>query len=151
MKNSRNSYNNTAANRKKRLFRKKAYGGFLRRCASCRLWRSATAVATGSVPCRAANREQLHRLNAAQSFKAQSFKRKQSRQQRSELRAVLPRKNAWRSPPPRRRKTLPAAYRLRPRRTPLRGEQLSQSATVFTMPLPQCAILIMTDNNLCRG
>lgn len=79
MKNSRNSYNNTAANRKNAFFAKKLTAALAALCVLSAL-ASATAVATGSVPCRAASTA-LFECGAV-------IQAEQSRQQRSELRAA---------------------------------------------------------------
>lgn len=85
MKNSRNSYNNTAATRTNAFFAKKLTAALAALCVLSAL-ASATAVATGSVPCRAANRTALfERSTVVQGAVVQA---EQSRQQRSELRAA---------------------------------------------------------------
>lgn len=89
MKNSRNSYNNTAANRKNAFFAKKLTAALAALCVLSAL-ASATAVATGSVPCRAANRTALfERSTVVQGAVVQA---EQCRQQRSELRAAAAQK-----------------------------------------------------------
>lgn len=80
MKNSRNSYNNTAANRKNAFFAKKLTAALAALCVLSAL-ASATAVATGSVPCRAANRTALFECGAV-------IQAEQGRQQRSERNAA---------------------------------------------------------------
>lgn len=85
MKNSRNSYNNTAATRINAFFAKKLTAALAALCVLSAL-ASATAGATGSVPCRAANRTALfERSTVVQGAVVQA---EQSRQQRSELRAA---------------------------------------------------------------
>lgn len=79
MKNNRNSYNNTAANRKNAFFAKKLTAALAALCVLSAL-ASATAVATGSVPCRAASTALLECGAVIQA--------EQGRQQRSELRAA---------------------------------------------------------------
>lgn len=84
MKNNRNSYNNTAANRKNAFFAKKLAAALAALCVLTAL-ASATAVATGSVPCRAAN--------SMASFEGGAVvQAEQCRQQRSELRAAAAQK-----------------------------------------------------------
>lgn len=84
MKNIRNSYNNTAANRKNAFFAKKLAAALAALCVLTAL-ASATAVATGSVPCRAAN--------STASFEGGAVvQAEQCRQQRSELRAAAAQK-----------------------------------------------------------
>lgn len=85
MKNNRNSYNNTAANRKNAFFAKKLAATLAALCAIMAL-----TGATGSVPCRAANRTALfERSTVVQGAVVQA---EQSRQQRSELRAAAAQK-----------------------------------------------------------
>lgn len=80
MKNIRNSYNNTAANRKNAFFAKKLAAALAALCVL-----SASAGATGSVPCRAAN--------STASFEGGAVvQAEQSRQQRTELRAAAAQK-----------------------------------------------------------
>lgn len=80
MKNIRNSYNNTAANRKNAFFAKKLAAALAALCVL-----TALASATGSVPCRAAN--------STASFEGGAVvQAEQSRQQRSELRAAAAQK-----------------------------------------------------------
>lgn len=89
MKNSRNSYNNTAATRTNAFFAKKLTAALAALCVLSAL-ASATAVATGSVPCGAANRTALfERSTVVQGAVVQA---EQSRQQRSELRAAAAQK-----------------------------------------------------------
>lgn len=84
MKNNRNPYNNTAANRKNAFFAKKLAAALAALCVLTAL-ASATAVATGSVPCRAAN--------SMASFEGGAVvQAEQCRQQRSELRAAAAQK-----------------------------------------------------------
>lgn len=84
MKNIRNSYNNTTANRKNAFFAKKLAAALAALCVLTAL-ASATAVATGSVPCRAANRTALFECSAV-------VQAEQCRQQRTELRAAAAQK-----------------------------------------------------------
>lgn len=84
MKNNRNSYNNTAATRKNAFFAKKLTAAIAALCVLSAL-ASATAVATGSVSCRAANRTALFECSTV-------VQTEQSRQQRSELRAAAAQK-----------------------------------------------------------
>lgn len=84
MKNIRNSYNNTAANRKNAFFAKKLAAALAALCVLTAL-ASATAVATGSVPCRAANRTASFEGGAV-------VQAEQCRQQRTELRAAAAQK-----------------------------------------------------------
>lgn len=85
MKNNRNPYNNTAANRKNAFFAKKLAAALAALCAIM-----ASAGAMGSVPCRAANRTALfERSTVVQGAVVQA---EQSRQQRSELRAAAAQK-----------------------------------------------------------
>ena len=85
MKNNRNSYNNTAANRKNAFFAKKLAAALAALCAIMAL-----TGAMGSVPCRAANRTALfERSTVVQGAVVQA---EQSRQQRSELRAAAAQK-----------------------------------------------------------
>lgn len=80
MKNSRNSYNNTAATRINAFFAKKLTAAVTVLCVLTAL-ASATAVATGSVPCRAAN--------STASFEGGAvIQAEQGRQQRSERNAA---------------------------------------------------------------
>lgn len=83
MKNIRNSYNNTAANRKNAFFAKKLAAALAALCVLTAL-ASATAVATGSVPCRAASTASFEGGAVVQA--------EQCRQQRSELRAAAAQK-----------------------------------------------------------
>lgn len=80
MKNSRNSYNNTAATRKNAFFAKKLTAALAALCVLSAL-ASATAGATGSVPCRAANRTALFERSTV-------VQAEQGRQQRSERNAA---------------------------------------------------------------
>lgn len=84
MKNSRNSYNNTAATRTNAFFAKKLTAALAALCVLSAL-ASATAVATGSVPCGAANRTALFERSTV-------VQAEQSRQRRSELRAAAAQK-----------------------------------------------------------
>ena len=79
MKNSRNSYNNTAATRTNAFFAKKLTAAVTVLCVLTAL-ASATAVATGSVPCRAASTA-LFECGAV-------IQAEQGRQQRSERNAA---------------------------------------------------------------
>ena len=80
MKNNRNSYNNTAANRKNAFFAKKLAAALAALCAIMAL-----TGAMGSVPCRAANR--------TASFEGSAVvQAEQCRQQRTELRAAAAQK-----------------------------------------------------------
>lgn len=89
MKNNRNSYNNTAANRKNAFFAKKLAAALAALCVLTAL-ASATAVATGSVPCRAANRTALfERSTVIQGAVVQA---EQCRQQRTERGAAAAQK-----------------------------------------------------------
>lgn len=87
MKNNRNPYNNTAANRKNAFFAKKLAAALAALCVLTAL-ASATAGATGSVPCRAAStvlfecgaviqaeqgRQQRSERNAADAQKCMAF------------------------------------------------------------------------------
>lgn len=83
MKNNRNPYNNTAANRKNAFFAKKLAAALAALCVLTAL-ASATAVATGSVPCRAASTASFEGGAVIQA--------EQCRQQRSELRAAAAQK-----------------------------------------------------------
>lgn len=83
MKNSRNSYNNTAATRINAFFAKKLTAAVTVLCVLTAL-ASATAGATGSVPCRAASTALFECGAVVQA--------EQSRQQRSELRAAAAQK-----------------------------------------------------------
>lgn len=80
MKNSRNSYNNTAATRTNAFFAKKLTAALAALCVLSAL-ASATVVATGSVPCGAANRTALFECGAV-------IQAEQGRQQRSERNAA---------------------------------------------------------------
>lgn len=85
MKNNRNPYNNTAANQKNAFFAKKLTAALAALCVLSAL-ASATAGATGSVPCRAANRTALfERSTVVQGAVVQA---EQGRQQRSERNAA---------------------------------------------------------------
>lgn len=85
MKNNRNPYNNTAANRKNAFFAKKLAAALAALCAIMAL-----TGAMGSVPCRAANRTALfERSTVVQGAVVQA---EQSRQQRTELRAAAAQK-----------------------------------------------------------
>lgn len=80
MKNNRNSYNNTAANRKNAFFAKKLAAALAALCAIMAL-----TGAMGSVPCRAAN--------STASFEGGAVvQAEQCRQQRTELRAAAAQK-----------------------------------------------------------
>ena len=80
MKNSRNSYNNTAATRTNAFFAKKITAALAALCVL-----SALAGAMGSVPCRAAN--------STASFEGGAVvQAEQCRQQRTELRAAAAQK-----------------------------------------------------------
>ena len=80
MKNNRNSYNNTAANRKNAFFAKKLAAALAALCAIMAL-----TGAMGSVPCRAANRTASFEGGAV-------VQAEQCRQQRTELRAAAAQK-----------------------------------------------------------
>lgn len=80
MKNNRNSYNNTAANRKNAFFAKKLTAALAALCVL-----SASAVATGSVSCRAANRTALFECSTV-------VQTEQCRQQRTERGAAAAQK-----------------------------------------------------------
>lgn len=84
MKNSRNSYNNTAATRINAFFAKKLTAALAALCVLSAL-ASATAVATGSVPCRAANRTALFERSTV-------VQTEQCRQQRTEQGAAAAQK-----------------------------------------------------------
>lgn len=84
MKNIRNSYNNTAATRKNAFFAKKLTAAVTVLCVLTAL-ASATAVATGSVPCRAANRTALFECSTV-------VQTEQCRQQRTERGAAAAQK-----------------------------------------------------------
>lgn len=79
MKNNRNSYNNTAANRKNAFFAKKLAAALAALCAIMAL-----TGAMGSVPCRAASTASFEGGAVVQA--------EQCRQQRSELRAAAAQK-----------------------------------------------------------
>lgn len=83
MKNSRNSYNNTAATRINAFFAKKLTAAVTVLCVLTAL-ASATAGATGSVPCRAASTALFECGAVVQA--------EQCRQQRTELRAAAAQK-----------------------------------------------------------
>lgn len=80
MKNNRNSYNNTAANRKNAFFAKKLAAALAALCVL-----SASAGAMGSVPCRAANRTALFERSTV-------VQAEQCRQQRTERGAAAAQK-----------------------------------------------------------
>lgn len=80
MKNNRNSYNNTAANRKNAFFAKKLAAALAALCVL-----SASAGAMGSVPCRAANRTALFECSTV-------VQTEQCRQQRTERGAAAAQK-----------------------------------------------------------
>lgn len=84
MKNNRNPYNNTAANRKNAFFAKKLAATLAALCVLSAL-ASATAVATGSVSCRAANRTALFECSTV-------VQTEQCRQQRTERGAAAAQK-----------------------------------------------------------
>ena len=85
MKNNRNSYNNTAANRKNAFFAKKLAAALAALCVL-----SASTGAMGSVPCRAANRTALfERSTVVQGAVVQA---EQCRQQRTERGAAAAKK-----------------------------------------------------------
>lgn len=80
MKNNRNPYNNTAANRKNAFFAKKLAAALAALCVL-----SASAGAMGSVPCRAANRTALFECSTV-------VQTEQCRQQRTERGAAAAQK-----------------------------------------------------------
>lgn len=80
MKNNRNPYNNTAANRKNAFFAKKLTAALAALCVL-----SALAGAMGSVPCRAANRTALFECSTV-------VQTEQCRQQRTERGAAAAQK-----------------------------------------------------------